>query len=120
MRGEWRRWTCCNEWVRRCASLTQISASLLRLIAPIAPHLAEELHQHAGGVGSVFVQDWQSLHSHPAVDVSPLLQLRVALLADLAEAGIKSAADVDVAIELEYDGEHIDNTCIVKHPAHDI
>jgi leucyl-tRNA synthetase len=38
--------------------LSHAVSSLLKLLAPIAPHLAEELWQQMGGVGSVHVQTW--------------------------------------------------------------
>lgn len=79
------------------------------MIAPVAPHLAEELYEHAGNDGSVFLRDWTPLSDIERVDIEPLVELRSALLAELAGAGVKSAADVDVALAVEegvdYPGE---------------
>jgi leucyl-tRNA synthetase len=40
------------------AVLSHAVSTLLKLLAPIAPHLAEELWQQMGGVGSIHVQTW--------------------------------------------------------------
>jgi len=39
--------------------LHQASNVIRKIIAPIAPNLAEELHEHAGGKDSVFLDTWE-------------------------------------------------------------
>ena len=39
-------------------TLRQASYTIRKIIAPIAPHLAEELHEHSGGKDSFFLDTW--------------------------------------------------------------
>jgi len=45
----------------------QASHIIRKIIAPIAPHLAEELHEHAGGKDSVFLDTWKDGVGPPSV-----------------------------------------------------
>lgn len=93
-------------------TLHQAFVTLVPILAPIMPHLAEELWDHAGNESSVFLSEWSSLSSIESVDIAPLLQVRSALLtltANAREHGVKSPAALDICIDglLPYEGEYV-------------
>ena len=75
---------------------------MVRVIAPILPHLAEELWESSGRHESLFLNDW--LAQTPAVPagIESLLAIRSQLLAvsevARAEHGLRSAAALDISL----------------------
>ncbi|KAF9787854.1 tRNA synthetases class I-domain-containing protein [Thelephora terrestris] len=92
--------------------LEKILDSLTSLIAPIAPHLAEEIHHHAHGggedaapCGSVFTKKWQPLgRSDPenSLDVKSALAVRrkVMLLLEQARENKRLRNSLEAGIDL--------------------
>jgi leucyl-tRNA synthetase len=56
------------------AILQEVMSGLIRLLAPFAPHIAEELWNRLGGQGSVHHQSW------PSVDPSALIQDTISIV----------------------------------------
>jgi leucyl-tRNA synthetase len=69
-------------------------ASLLILLAPFAPHLAEELWQKLGGTGSVHRQRW------PVADAAALIRETIPLVIQIkgkVRGNLEVPADADKA-----------------------
>jgi len=80
---------------------------LIPLVAPFAPHIAEELWEQTGGTGSVFDSPWPSFDAALAVEdtielvvqVNGKVRSRIAVPRDIAEdaAVVAALADPTVA-----------------------
>jgi len=96
-----------NAGVVEHAAWQEARSMMLRLLAPIAPHLAEELWHRAGGSGSVHLETWPSYD--PAALVADEIELvvqingkvraRITLPADADEATALAAAKADPNVE---------------------
>ena len=72
----------------------------LRMMAPVAPHIAEELWAHMGKPYSIHIQDWPELDEQAAAEeqVTLIIQVngkvrdRVNVPVDIDEEGVRSAA----------------------------
>lgn len=91
--------------------------TLLVLLAPITPFLAEELWQSTGGAGSVHKQNWP-VHDEKAlvestvvlpVQVNGKLRDQIELPADVDEAGARKAAEASEKVQ-----KYIEGTQIIK------
>jgi valyl-tRNA synthetase len=85
--------------------LTQAFHTLVPIIAPIAPHLAEELWHHHGKTDSVFLSEWKVEDVIAPVNIEPLLQLRSQMLSSMAARGIRSPAELDIALDQPFNSE---------------
>lgn len=85
--------------------LTQAFHTLVPIIAPIAPHLAEELWHHHGKTDSVFLSECKAEDVIAPVNIEPLLQLRSQMLSSMAARGIRSPAELDIALDQPFDSE---------------
>jgi leucyl-tRNA synthetase len=78
----------------------------LRLLAPVAPHIAEELWERLGMSGSVHTQAWPEANAElaaedmvtVAVQVNGKLRSRITIAADASEDDVKSAALADANV----------------------
>jgi len=76
------------------AVATEAVGTLLVLLAPFAPHLAAELWQHLGGIGSVHEQPW------PSCDASALVRDTIPLVIQIkgkVRGNLDVPADADKA-----------------------
>jgi leucyl-tRNA synthetase len=79
---------------------------LVRLVAPFAPHIAEELWERSGGSGSVFDAGWPSIdpalaaedHLELVVQVNGKLRGRVHVAPDVTRDAALSAALADPTV----------------------
>ncbi|MBU1703443.1 leucine--tRNA ligase, partial [Patescibacteria group bacterium] len=90
---------------------------LVRLIAPLAPHLAEELWKHLGGKKSVFNEKWPEYD--PALTVSATVTLAVQVNGKLrgqveVATGISLEEALKAAAEVENVAKHLEGKEIVK------
>jgi leucyl-tRNA synthetase len=95
--------------------LREVMETFTRLIAPLAPHQAEEMWQRLGGVGSVHLQEW------PEADPSLLVQDRVTVVvqvngrvrdrievdADAPEAVLRTAALASAKVQAAIGGGEV-------------
>jgi leucyl-tRNA synthetase len=95
---------------------------LLRLLAPIAPHMAEELWERLGRGYSVHQQAWPKFDPSAAVaetitipvQVNGKLRDRITVPADADEAAIKAAALASEAVKKFVEGKPIRQTIYAK------
>jgi leucyl-tRNA synthetase len=95
---------------------------LLRLLAPIAPHMAEELWERLGRGYSVHQQAWPKFDPSAVVaetitipvQVNGKLRDRITVPADADEAAIKAAALASEAVQKFVDGKPIRQTIYAK------
>jgi leucyl-tRNA synthetase len=81
----------------------------IKMMAPVTPHIAEEMWTHFGGAYSVHQQDWPKVDEEAAkedeitipVQINGKLRGRVTLPAEVDEEAIKTAALEAVADHLE-------------------
>ncbi len=93
----------------------RVIAELVQMVAPFAPHLAEECWEHLGQKGSVFDSAWPSFD--PALTVEDAVTLAVQIngktrgtlqvARDAAEATVRAAAEADDAVRRHLDGKTI-------------
>ncbi len=104
---------------RRCyaESLRVLSLAM----APIAPHLAEEVHVLLGGEGSVFNAAWPQLDESAleqdeieiAVQVKGKIKARIKVAADTDQATVEAAALADPDVQRAIDGREIRRVIVV-------
>jgi len=78
----------------RSPILQEALSGLIRLLAPFAPHIAEEFWSRLGGHGSVHQQRW------PSVDATALIQDTVSIVIQVkgkVRGSIQAPADADKA-----------------------
>jgi leucyl-tRNA synthetase len=90
-------------------------ANLLLLVAPVAPHMAEELWAFLGKPYSVHTQAWPAWD--PAMLVEDEIEIpvqingkvrgRVTVPADAGEEAIKAAALADANVQRHLEGQHV-------------
>lgn len=85
------------------------------LIAPLAPHLAEELWQKVGGVGSVFEQSWPGFDEtlivedsvQIAVQVNGKLRAQITIATDADKDTVLAAAKSEANVAKYLDGKKL-------------
>ena len=90
---------------------------LILLIAPLAPHLAEELWQMIGGIGTIFAQRWPSYDAKAlelatvtiVVQINGKLRGNLQVAADISEDKLFVLAQKDEKI-----GRHLAEAQIIK------
>ena len=95
--------------------------SLVQLIAPFAPHIAEELWQQLGGEGSVHVSNWPVFDDAKlvedtvtlAVQVNGKLRGTIVAPADSDETSVVELAGADEKIAAYLDGKQVVKTIFV-------
>jgi leucyl-tRNA synthetase len=95
---------------------------LVTLIAPFAPHLAEELHEQLGGTGSIFDSGaWPSFDPLKAVadqvefviQVNGKVRSRMAMRRGISETEARDAALADSNVQRFMDGMTVRKTIFV-------
>jgi leucyl-tRNA synthetase len=97
--------------------------SFILLLAPFAPHLAEELWQVAGGSGSVFKQAWPKFNQDLArdekiklvVQVNSKVREALEMEVDLDEEAVKNLAMASEKVVKWLDGQEIVKVIFVKN-----
>jgi leucyl-tRNA synthetase len=95
--------------------------TLILLLAPATPHIAEELWEQAGNDGSVHIAPWPAYDPELikddvftiAVQVNGKLRGQVAVAADATEDEVKEAAQADDNVAKHLEGAHIIKTIVV-------
>ena len=95
---------------------------LLRLLAPIAPHMAEELWERLGRGYSVHQQTWPKFDASAVVaetitipvQVNGKLRDRITVPADADEAAIKDAALASEVVQKFLDGKPLRQVIYAK------
>jgi len=93
----------------------QALETLMRLIAPAAPHIAEELWAQTGHTGSVHLQAWpewdpalaQEVTISLAVQVNGKTRVVIEVPADAPQDEVEAQARADPAVERAMDGKNI-------------
>jgi leucyl-tRNA synthetase len=97
------------------AAYSEAASSLLLLLAPMAPHITEELWERTGGVGSIHAQPWPAYSPELAaaeaitlvVQVNGKVRDRVELPADVSQEEATQAALQSPRIRQFLDGKEI-------------
>ena len=96
-----------------CAAWNEAIEVYLKMLAPVAPHISEELWQRLGRPYSIHTQSWPKVDEAAAaeeeitlvVQVNGKLRDRVVVPADIAEEDAKKAALASVAIQKALEGK---------------
>ncbi len=99
----------------------EATRSLILLLAPLAPHLSEELWARTGGEGSVHLQAWPEYEQaltiaeelELAVQVNGKLRDRITVAVDMPEAQIKETALGNEKVQASLDGKTIVKVVVV-------
>ncbi len=108
--------------IRRCGPADRWGIeTLLILLAPLAPHVCEELWEALGHTASIFNARWPSFD--PAVMVEDRVEIvvqvngkvrgRIAVARDAAEADVLAAALADATVKAHVDGKEIRRRVVV-------
>ena len=95
---------------------------LLRLMAPVAPHMAEELWARAGKPYSIHQQPWPQADDQAAredqitlvVQVNGKLRDRISVPAGISDEDAKQRALASEAVQKQLDGKHPQQVIVVK------
>ena len=95
------------------AYLRYVGGELIKLLAPICPHIAEELHEQTGGKGSIFalpypVCDEKYLTKDEvelAVQVNSKMKCRITVPAGAPEEEVRLIALSDVTVQAALEGK---------------
>jgi leucyl-tRNA synthetase len=110
-----------NALVPRARVPRAVAEPMLRMLTPLAPHLAEELWQRIGGEGELFDADWPEADSRYLVEktielpvqVLGKLRGRITVPADADNQTIESLAKADENVALHLEGKIIRKVIIV-------
>jgi len=94
---------------------SEAATNLLLLIAPMGPHIAEELWQQSGGEGSIHTQPWPQFNEELAASevVTVIVQIngkvrdRLELPADVSQEEAQSAALASPKVQQFLDGKSV-------------
>ncbi len=111
-----------NELVGRARLPRRVAETLVRLLAPFAPHVSEELWHRLGHEDSVANADWPSYDPRLLVEreveypvqVNGKLRGRVTVPADADEAAIEAAAKSDEKVAAALAGKTVRKAIVVK------
>jgi leucyl-tRNA synthetase len=89
-----------------CAAVSEAVGNLVLLLAPMVPHIAEELWERNGGEGSVFERSWPTFDELAAAEdvVTVAVQINGKLR---GEVDVERGASQDEVLELAMADEHI-------------
>jgi leucyl-tRNA synthetase len=108
--------------IRRCGPADRWGIeTLLILLAPLAPHVCEELWEALGHTTSIFAAQWPSFDPgliledtiEIAVQVNGKVRGRIAVARDAAEADVLAAALADATVKAHIDGKQIRRRVVV-------
>jgi leucyl-tRNA synthetase len=99
----------------------EATRSLILLLAPLAPHLSEELWARTGGEGSVHLQSWPEYDEaltvaeslELAVQVNGKLRDRITVPVDMPEEQVKETALGNEKVQASLDGKTIVKVVVV-------
>ena len=97
--------------------------TIVRLLHPIAPHVTEELHEMAGGTGTILDSGWPeadpSMLDEPtveiAVQISGKMRGKVSVARGTSQEGVVAAALADPAIAKWTEGKSVRKTIYVEN-----
>ncbi len=97
--------------------------TLLLLLAPAMPHLAEELWEQLGGTYSIFNQPWPSVDESAlaldeielGVQLNGKIRARVKLAAGLSKDEIERAVLADEAVKAQLEGKNVRKVIVAKN-----
>jgi leucyl-tRNA synthetase len=104
------------------AAVAEAMRLLVKAMAPVAPHLCEELHERLGGTGSVFREPWPTFDPSAlrrdeveiAVQVNGKIRDRINVSADADEATVRAAAMILPKVAAEIAGRAPKKVIVVK------
>ena len=105
------------------AAVAEAVRLLVKGLAPVAPHLCEELHERIGGKGSVFRESWPAFDPSAlrrdeveiAVQVNGKIRERINVSADADEATVRAAAMAVPKVAAEIAGRAPKKVIVVKN-----
>ena len=111
-----------KEEVKNLEFLNTVCESFIKILAPFAPHFAEEQWNLLTGSYSVFNEAWPSYDAKAlvkdeieiAIQVNGKIKARINVASDLDEEGIKAAALADEAIVQATEGKTIVKVIVIK------
>jgi leucyl-tRNA synthetase len=112
------------ERAQSIAALREAIDALVLMIAPFAPHTAEELWEKLGHVGGLAKATWPSFDPDVAkanevvvpVQVNGKLRARITAPADATEDQLRELALADAAVKAHTDGKTIRKVVVAKGP----
>ncbi|MGH4050720.1 MAG: leucine--tRNA ligase [Clostridium sp.] len=111
-----------NEEIKNKNFLKEVLVDYLKLLAPFAPHFAEEKWETLGMGYSVFNQDWPEFDATAlikdeieiALQVNGKIKSRITIAQDLSEEGIKELSLKDDLVIAAINGKNIRKVIIIK------
>ena len=111
-----------QEETKNLAFLKTVCESFIKILAPFAPHFAEEQWSLLTGKYSVFNEAWPTYDAKAlvkdeveiAIQVNGKIKNRINVASDLNEEGIKAAALADEAIVAATEGKTIVKVIVIK------
>ena len=111
-----------QEETKNLAFLKTVCESFIKILAPFAPHFAEEQWSLLTGKYSVFNEAWPTYDAKAlvkdeveiAIQVNGKIKARINVASDLNEEGIKAAALADEAIVAATAGKTIVKVIVIK------
>jgi leucyl-tRNA synthetase len=102
-------------------ALAEALRLVVRSIAPVAPHLAEELHEALGGTGTVFRTPWPAVDPGAlrrdtieiAIQVNGKVRSRIEVPADLPEDAVREAVLADPRVREWVAGKPVRRVIVV-------
>ena len=102
--------------------LKNVCESFIKILAPFAPHFAEEQWSLLTGKYSVFNESWPAFDAKAlvkdeieiAIQVNGKIKARINVASDLNEEGIKTAALADEAVIAATEGKTIVKVIVIK------
>ncbi len=103
--------------------LNDVAKDFLLLLAPFAPHTAEELWESMGGPYSIFQQPWPTFDPNALVrdeieygiQVNGKIRSRISLAANLDADAVRAAALADPAVAAQVEGKAIAKVIVIKN-----
>jgi leucyl-tRNA synthetase len=104
------------------AALREAVEALVLMLAPIAPHMAEELWERLGHDGGVTAAGWPAFDQSAAraeeivvpVQVNGRLRARVTVPADISEADLQARAMAEAAVQNHTKGKRVVKVLIAR------
>ncbi|MBM7833118.1 leucine--tRNA ligase [Clostridium sardiniense] len=111
-----------KEEVVNASFLKEVCESFIKILAPFAPHFAEEQWSLFGNTTSVFNESWPMFDPKAlvkdeveiAIQVNGKIKSKINVASDLDEEGIKAAALADENIVKNTEGKNIVKVIVIK------
>lgn len=111
-----------NEWTKAGAGDAKFAGEFLKLLAPFAPHISEELWQQLGNGESIFLQPWPSYDEAMLVDdtveipvqVNGKVRARLEVATDASDEDVRAAALASEKVRASLDGKEPKKIIVVK------